>query len=466
MKILKTCLLLLLPIITFSQFSEQKIIANCEICDAFTLFTTDLDGDGDIDLLTAFTFANKIVWYANDGQGNFSEERIIPSTTGMPVGPYSVHSVDIDKDEDMDIFITNINNFTVSWYENDGQGNFSEELILPREIGVPYSVHSLDIDGDENIDIIATSFADNQIAWYEKDSLGILTVQHLIPIDATGVYHVRSGDLDGDNDMDILVPSFYDNKIAWYANDGLGNFSEPKLISNEVDSISAAQVADLDGDGDLDVFSASFSFGDNNIVWYANDGLGNFSEPKLISNEAKRVTFVTSADLDLDGDIDILSSAFEGNKLAWYENDGNGNFSDPIILTTDVGITNYVHVEDVDGDGDMDVIYTSTSDGIIAWFENLHPRTTAINTIADNQEQFLVYPNPFKEVLFIKRQADRIHDQRQLIIFDEAGKEVNSTPLNSDIHQLPTNNMNRGTYFYQITNANGQAISNGKVIKN
>ena len=464
MKILKTGLLILIPMITYAQFSEQKIIANCENCDPFTLFTTDLDGDGDKDLLTAFTYANKIVWYANDGQGNFSEERIIPSTTGMPVYPYSVHSVDVDLDGDMDVFVTNIGNFTISWYENDGLGNFSEERILPREIGLSFSIISMDIDGDENIDIIAASYTANQIGWYEKDSDDNLALQKIIPIDALCANHIRSGDIDGDDDMDLLVPSSCDNKIAWYANDGLGNFSAQNIISTAVDSITAAQVADLDGDGDLDVFSSSY--GSNNIAWYANDGQGNFSEPNLISNEVERAHFVTSADLDLDGDIDVLSSSSRGNQLAWYENGGQGNFLEPKILSTDMLGAGYVHTEDIDGDGDMDVIYASTSGGIIAWFENLHPRTTPINTIPDNQEQFLVYPNPFKEVLFIKRQADRIQDQRQLIIFDETGKEVNSTPINSDIHQLPTNNMNRGTYFYQITNANGQAISNGKMIKN
>ncbi|MEZ5022616.1 MAG: VCBS repeat-containing protein [Chitinophagales bacterium] len=82
---------------------------------------------------------------------------------------------------------------------------------------------------------------------------------------------------------------------------------------------SSVFVSDLNND-EVDVLSASF--GDDKIVWYKNEGDGNFASEQNISinAEADGAVSVYAADLDGDGDMDVLSASSFVNKIAWYEN--------------------------------------------------------------------------------------------------------------------------------------------------
>ena len=60
----------------------------------------DLDGDGDIDILSSSYYDNKIAWYENtDGQGTFVPQQIIDS----PTQPSNVMAYGLDGDGDNDI---------------------------------------------------------------------------------------------------------------------------------------------------------------------------------------------------------------------------------------------------------------------------------------------------------------------------------------------------------------------------
>ena len=355
------------------NFGAQQIIST-DANSAQAVFASDLDGDGDIDVLSASSSDDKIAWYENtDGLGTFSSEQII-TTDAMSAN--SVFASDLDGDGDMDVLSASYNDDKVAWYENtDGQGSFSLPQIISLEGDGAYSVYAEDIDGDGDVDVLSASLYDDKVAWFENvDGQGNFGVQQIISLEADEANSVYAVDFDGDGDMDVLSSSNEDDKVAWYENiDGAGTFGTQQIITTNEVEVKSAYADDLDGDGDMDVLSVSTSLSYGEIHWYENeDGLGQFGAGNKLSKIARSAKSVFAADIDGDGDEDVLSASAQDDKIAWYDNrDGQGDFSNQIIITTDADGAFSVYATDLDGDGDMDVLSASYLDNKIAWYENL-----------------------------------------------------------------------------------------------
>jgi hypothetical protein len=359
-------------------FSAQKVITTAAD-EARYVYAADLDGDGDMDVLSASYSDDKIAWYENlDGAGTFSDQKVI---TTNAAGARSVYAADLDGDGDKDVLSASENDAKIAWYENlDGAGTFSTQNIITTNADGAMSVYAADLDGDGDKDVLSASCWDDKIAWYENLGGGgsfssqnvVSGFKEIIDSNVVGAGSVYAADLDGDGDMDVLSASSSDDKIAWYENlDGADTFSDQKVITTNAAGASSVYAADLDGDGDKDVLSASEN--DNKIAWYENlDGAGTFSAQKVITTAADEARYVYAADLDGDGDMDVLSASYSDDKIAWYENlDGAGTFSDQKVITTNAAGASSVYAADLDGDGDKDVLSTSENDAKIAWYENL-----------------------------------------------------------------------------------------------
>jgi hypothetical protein len=336
-----------------------------------SVYASDLDGDGDFDVLSASSEDSKIAWYENtDGQGNFGEQNVITNLAG---GPRTVYAADLDGDNDMDVLYGAYEQDRVAWHENtNGPGLFGEQKVITNSADGVLCVTASNLDGDGDMDVLSASITDNKIAWYENvDGLGSFEGQLNISSYINWPLTVITADLDGDGDTDVLSTSLEDHKIAWYENtDGLGTFGYQQIISDSLREARTVYASDLDSDGDMDVLSASCF--DDYIVWFENtDGLGTFGDQKVISNLTRGANYVYAVDLDGDEDMDVLSSSWADWKIAWYENtDGAGNFGEQQIITSSAKGANCVYAADLDGDGDMDVLSASRDDDTIGWYEN------------------------------------------------------------------------------------------------
>jgi hypothetical protein len=350
------------------SFTEQVAISTSAI-EAWSVYSTDIDGDGHMDVLYASN-DGKIAWYKNtDGAGTFGAEQTISTNV---IVPYSVYAMDLDGDGDMDVLSASFNDNKIAWYENtDGAGTFGAQNVISIDANGATSVYSTDFDGDGDMDVLSSSFGDNKIAWYENDGTGNFGSQIVISTAASGAYSVYATDMDGDGDMDVLSASWTDNKIAWYENtDGAGTFGAQNVISTDANKATSVYASDMDGDGDMDVVSASY--GDDKIAWYENtDGDGTFGAQQVISTAALSTRSVYATDLDGDGDMDVLSASYADNKIAWYENtDGDGTFGAQQVISTAALGAITVYATDIDGDGDMDVLSANFTDDKIAWYKN------------------------------------------------------------------------------------------------
>ena len=117
----------------------------------------DIDGDGDLDLMSASVGDDKIAWYENDGSQNFTEHEVSTSADGA----ITVFAVDVDGDGDIDILSASYFDNKIAWYENDGASSpgFTKRIICGTNMVGAHGLVTGDIDGDSDIDIIAGGWA-------------------------------------------------------------------------------------------------------------------------------------------------------------------------------------------------------------------------------------------------------------------------------------------------------------------
>ncbi|KAH8056378.1 hypothetical protein JL722_7687 [Aureococcus anophagefferens] len=402
------------------SFSDHLIVDTAD--GAMSVFAIDVDGDGDVDALSASynddTVAwyenDAVAWYENDGEESFTTRVVADSA----LGPRSVVATDVDGDGDIDVLSASASDDTVAWYENDGTESFAERVISDEADG-PYTVFvidvdgdgdsfaarvitdsadganeavAIDVDGDGDVDALSASAVDDTVAWYENDGQESFTTR-VITDSADSAVSVIASDLDQDGDVDVLSTSTNDNTVAWYENDCATRtptaspsvsaaptypvtprptarcasvaFSD-RTISDEADNANSVFAIDVDGDGDVDVLSASQD--DDTVAWYENDGSQSFTE-RIITAAADQAACVFAIDVDDDGDVDVLSASYNDDTIAWYENYLPEGFADRVI-TAAANEAWSVYAIDVDGDGDVDVLSASRNDDTVAWYEN------------------------------------------------------------------------------------------------
>ena len=252
------------------SFSSGTHISGSNTDYPLSVFAIDLDSDGDVDILSASYIDKKISWFENNGAADpsFTFHGNI-SPTANADGAYSVYATDIDNDGDIDVLSASAEDGRINWYENNGSESFTERNITTSADGAQ-SVYAADIDSDGDIDVLSASFNDDKIAWYENDGAADPSfTARTITTSADAAKSVYAIDLDGDGDIDVLSASLEDDKIAWYENDGAADPSfTARTITTSADGAKSVFAADVDGDGDIDVLSASMH--DDKVVWYEN----------------------------------------------------------------------------------------------------------------------------------------------------------------------------------------------------
>ena len=378
-------------------FDSRRIIST-DLFVAMSVFAADLDGDGDLDVLSASRDDDKIAWYEHQAGGTFGPQQII-STQSLRA--YAVYAADMDSDGDIDVLSASDLDDKIAWYENlDGQGTFSEQLIISIQADAARDVIVADIDNDGDNDVISASAGDDKIAWYRNENgQGMFSAERVLTRSALFARSVDVADVDVDGDLDILAASSNDSTLAWYPNlDGQGTFGSAIVIDDQVPGASAIIAVNIDDDEDLDVVSTTSI--QNSVMAYesfAGRGRVKFSLLREISNGATQTLWpfsVHAADLDGDDDLDIVTASFLDNKIAWYEN-RSGTIGAQQIVTQAADGARDVQTADIDGDGDLDIISASGVDNAIKWYENFDGRGSfdilrEVSTAAN--DAYAVYP--------------------------------------------------------------------------
>jgi len=342
------------------------------------LATGDIDGDGDLDLLT--TDYNKgestssVSIRRNDGTGSFfgNQALAIASAASLVLG-------DVDGDTDLDLVVSNYsyNIPTVSVRLNDGNGNFSGNQVVAVG-GIPQDVTLGDIDADGDLDLLTVSSGLNTVSVRLNNGTGTFSAgQEVAAGSAAG--HLTLADVDNDGDLDLLTTNAGDGTVSIRLNNGLGTFSGSYYVTVGGTPTSIA-AADVDGDGDLDFMTANGNgtapFLTRNVSLQLNNGNGTFQPAPDLA--VRSYTYgVTLADIEGDGDLDLLVA--HGNGVSVRLNNGTGTFSGNQDVQVGLGPRNVAAV-DLDGDGDLDLLTPNTSgnDVSVRLNQNATPSTPVL----------------------------------------------------------------------------------------
>ena len=255
----------------------------------------DLNNDGDFDLLVGAT-GGSFFYFENTGNVNnpsFVERTGVDNPMdGMDVGSYSTPVFsDLDGDGDLDI-LSGSNGGEFYYFENTG--DVSNPIFIERTgTDNPMDTHSIrpgfrstpafvDLDGDGDMDVLS---GEGDAAFFYFENTGDVNnpsfVERtgmdnpmdgytVIPPGGWGYYSTPTfADLDGDGDLDILSGSYsYSSPYSYgwfyyFENTGdLNNpiFTERTSTDNPMDGVNVERdtspaFADLDGDGDLDMLT-------------------------------------------------------------------------------------------------------------------------------------------------------------------------------------------------------------------
>lgn len=344
----------------------------------------DIDGNGTKDVMIASRNTSKLAWLSNtNGLGVFSE---MPKNITTSLQSYtSAILIDANNDGYLDIVVSSASDTTnkIVWLANDGQGNFSNEQLLYTS-----NIHTLiaeDVDNDGDKDLIAYfGYTNSQVTTSElkvfKNNGNGFDPPVIFSYPTNTFKSIKAVDMDNDGDLDFMI--YLSSSTAqspaglyWIENtNGLGDYSVLHPTNLLLVSSKNFDIGDWNNDGLKDlVYTYRTQIGVRYLRSVTINTDGTLGTPINLPVTGINNTLIKLVDLDNDGDLDILSEFTSGNTyFFWYENLGDGSFTYHSIFDFTIPVNSPNFLEDLNADGKIDFAFNySDNNSEVAWFQNL-----------------------------------------------------------------------------------------------
>ncbi len=352
------------------DFQDYKNIVASSFSDPSDVVAADFDKDGDIDIAaitTGYDDDDLVVWYNNGNGNSWTSKKLDDSAKGDNLAS-SIYATDLNLDGSIDLIsATNSDDNVIVW---NNYGQSWSPTTLKGNLEGASGVVAADLESSNNYpDVIATSEDDDNLwirlqqgnnQWDDEEYVPDGSVDESLEVFAldlqgTGKVDVIVGARDKDDDLRIAQNQ-----------DGTGRTWTMLTIDTDV-SATAIHGGDLDGDGDNDIII--YDEKTQKTYWYKNNGNYFFQRQTISNLSGDQIADLYVVDMDNDGVQDIVVGG--ENEISWLRNSqGNGTAWETYRLNSDFGNVRAVFPADIDEDGFSDVVAVSTTTDQVAWFKN------------------------------------------------------------------------------------------------
>ena len=324
---------LFLPAVTYSSGGETN----------FSVVLGDLNGDGNLDIVTAnrcvsecqTNYIGGFGVLLGNGDGTFQPVQTYALTSGSA---NSVALGDLNGDGKLDVVVSEADPFgcfaesSIGVFLGNGDGTFQPERAY--QSGGLCADHLLvaDVNGDGKPDVLVTNACGSDQSYCSQSIDGVIAVlrgngdgsfQPAQTYDSGGVAprDITVADVNGDGKIDLLVANGGSEQLgdgngnaAVFLGNGDGTFQTAQIFqtfSPYTGGLASLAVADLNGDGKLDVVETTCFYsncyeGIGALLVQLGNGDGTFQAPQVYNSGGYLPNMVALADVNLDGKLDAV----------------------------------------------------------------------------------------------------------------------------------------------------------------
>jgi len=485
-----------------------------------TVLAIDMNNDHDKDLIIGDAGGGNLAYLRNGGDSSYAIVDLIDpnfpqnynSTIPANISIFaSAFFLDVNNDNAKDLICSNSapgsseTSNSIWRYKNIGttanpdfkfqQNDFLQSEMIELGEGAFPALFDYNRDGLTDLAIgNATYFGtQGQIAVLRNTGTATQPAYELVDYDmgsvsAQGVKNITPtfGDMDNDGDVDMIIGETT-GYIHYYQNNAPVSTNTPaqftltatQYFNIKENSFSAPFIIDLNQDGLNDIVCGGRL---GKLNYYQNTGTAsvpNFSSIPTITN----LGGVTTVDPSFsssgysvpwffthNGELELFVGSYSG-KVYHYSDiyDGSNNIQTSFNFITGVvafykdGVRSAVTVGNLNGDIYPDMIYGNLGGGLDLLYGQFS--SIGIEEIANNENEFILYPNPSTEnsQVFISSKTG-FDLPLDIVVYDLSGRVMKHLKEFNILQSIDVHGLSSGLYIFELRYKNS-LVSKLKFIK-
>ena len=298
----------------------------------------DIDNDGAVDLFVLRDRGSSL--YRNDGQGHFTDVTAKAGLSRFAALPGAAAFTDVDHDGDVDLLVAGLADLVATardaaatprafpqefaaaplqLWRNNRDGTFTDITKAARleRTGHVVAIVPTDYDNHRDVDLLLVYrdappvLLGNQRDGTFRDVSAAVALDTVVG-SGSEIAAAATGDVNKDDYPDVLLATSAGLVLA--QSDGRGAFTR-QVVAGELRDAVAAQLADYDADGLLDAFAWTAQ---GPRLWRNGGGVWRDVTEVALKGATAPATQLLSgrawalADADRDGRLDVVSAAADG----------------------------------------------------------------------------------------------------------------------------------------------------------